>query len=127
MIIRKAQMDALNALLIRAFERSVYDDISERFPRRFAELGGNRVRQLIGAGLRKAGKYGIASEDDAARLIEVMLEYGENFEELPELEWPCRCLSDASLTGDLKVGILVGRLRARKRHSVAAAAAAGAG
>jgi hypothetical protein len=116
LIIRKAQMEALNARLVQDFENQVLADLEERFPARCREMGEASLRRLIQAGIRKAGGYGIEAQDDVARVIEVMFEFGENFDERADLAWPCQSLRDPSLTGDVKTGLLVARLAARKRR-----------
>jgi hypothetical protein len=113
--IRKAQMDALNVRLVRDFENLVVSDLAGRFPDQYSQIGEPRLRRLVRAGIHKAESYGIDSQDDVARVIEVMFEYGEDFDQQPDLAWPSKCLHDESLRGDEKAGLLVARLRARKR------------
>jgi hypothetical protein len=116
LIIRKAQLEALNAGLLQDFESEVLADLEERFPARCRELGEAGVRRLIQAGIRKARGYGIEAQDDVARVIEVVFEFGENFDQRADLAWPCQSLGDPSLPGDVKAGLLEARLAAQKRR-----------
>jgi hypothetical protein len=116
LVIRKAQMDALNAYVVESFENEVAAQLAARFPERSAQMGEAGVRELIQAGIRKSLSYGVQAQDDVARVIELMVEFGEEFDKRPDLAWPCEALRDRVLTGDAKVSLLMSRLAARRRR-----------
>src|SRR2546421_12150551 len=87
LIIRKAQMDALDASTGEAFRKCMLRHVIADFPARAAELGAENTRRVVETMIAKGLDYGIVSEDDLQAYLDVAVELGPEFEELPEMDW----------------------------------------
>jgi hypothetical protein len=110
LIIRKAQMDALDASSREAFRERMLRHVAKDFPARAAELGPKGIRRLVDASIDKGPEYGIAGEDDLQAFLDLMIELGPGFDEEPALAWAREILTRTSLSGQAKVE-LIRRLR----------------
>jgi hypothetical protein len=111
LVIRKAQMDTLDAYSRAAFRRRVFQHVTADFPERSAELGAEGVQRLVEGAIAKGVDYGISSEDDLQGFVDLSVELGPDFEERADLQWAREILEKESLSGHGKVE-LIQQLRA---------------
>jgi hypothetical protein len=96
MQIRKAQMAALDAAAVRAFENRTYQHLQQYFPRHCALLGEDQMRRVIQYGWRKAQSYDFTAECCVRSYIEFMCLLGGHFDTDPLLPWAAEILNDKS-------------------------------
>ena len=114
LIIRKEQMDVLDAHMRRKYEERVAKRVARTFPEKFKEMGPEKVHALIQAGIAKGEKHGITEDDDAAEFILLIFAHGLEFEK-PPARVKCRLiLEDKDLPPDAKVSLIAEELGAKK-------------
>ena len=123
--VRKQQLDALGAYMRQSFEDRVAQHLVREWPlqvRKLLSAGGSEkpVRDLIQLGIQKAARYGIESEADVMRFIELMVRILPEFDEQKELGWARAILDDRSLPGAAKIGLIQEQLPLRMPEMAAA-------
>lgn len=92
-VIRREQLATLSAYMMKQFE--------DRMVARLAvEL------QFVQEGVRKARGYRITAEPDVARFLELMKQFGPDFDAAPQFEWARPILTHAALPGHAKLALL---------------------
>jgi len=92
--IRKEQMDAFSQAAARSFEDRMVEHLTEFFPEQCEALGEPETREAIQHGINRAKTYGIISERDVCKYIDLMFTFGRDFDEDAELPWAGRILND---------------------------------
>ena len=110
LIIRKAQMDALNLPFVAEFREHVTEYLYAYYAEKCKEMGPQGIDALIDQGIAKANRYGIEMEEEILDLIEIMFENGANFENTPDMAWAAEVLNDSSATGSQRISRLVAGL-----------------
>jgi hypothetical protein len=113
--IRKAQMDVFSLYALAQFEAQMAAYLESAFPERFLrspELPeqDRPVMVLVRQGIERAGRYQIKSERDVARLIELMVMLGPDFDTQESMSWAKKFLQDPSLPGSAKMDFLMQQL-----------------
>src|SRR5262245_24659202 len=111
LVIRKAQMDTLDAYSRRAFRRRMLEHVMADFPGRAGELGAERLQRLLEGSIDKGVDYGMSSEEDLQGFIDLTVELGVDFEERADMQWAKEILERDSLSGHGKLE-LIQQLRA---------------
>lgn len=106
LIVRAAQLDALQRHAREAFIGVMRRHLERAFPERCTGLGGERVRALIERGMAAAQGFGLQTEQDVAGLIHFMFESHPEFDQRPDFAWAVQILRDP----DLEPGERVDRL-----------------
>lgn len=78
--IRKDQWDVLSSMMVRNFESQMSDHILNCYPEKSEKLESDGVAKLIRKGIEKSLVYNMESERDVSSMIELMVEFGEDFE-----------------------------------------------
>jgi hypothetical protein len=81
------QAEALHQDLRRRFIDRMVAHIRQYFPRQFDVLGEPEVRVWIEAGIQRSGEYGIVSERDVCKYIDIMMVFGREFDKDPACSW----------------------------------------
>jgi len=110
LIIRKEQMDALSEALSEAFEDDRVKHIASKYPDFFDEMGEEDVRQLVRQGMEKSKMYGVQARNDVAFLIDLMVEFGPDFEREGKILWTGDILRNHGLSGNGKISLIDTRL-----------------
>ena len=97
MMIRRKQMAAFEADKRRRFVRGMIDHVGRFFSRRCFELGDDAVREWVEHGVDRAAFYGLASERDVCKYIDVMFAFGRDVDRDPGCRWAAAILQDGSL------------------------------
>ncbi len=103
-------MAAFEAHSMRRYEDRVIRKIARAFPIRYKLDGEEGTRKFVQAGIRKAGGYGIAADDDVERFILVLAERGMDFEQAPGMAECRKILENKDLPPDAKVALVCRRL-----------------
>ncbi|HEX8242709.1 MAG TPA: hypothetical protein VF541_04425 [Longimicrobium sp.] len=97
LIIRDEQLRAMQAGFDDEFVGRILPPLRERHPAEYAALGPERLRALAHAGLERGGGYGLTSEVNVFRFVELMLLFGADFDTDPALPWAAAVLGDPEL------------------------------
>ena len=97
--IRKEQVEEFKKPAIKDFENRMFEHIAKFFPRQFAELGEETARRTIQYGIKRAKGYGIVTERDVCKYVNLMVACGPDFDRDPALPWARRVLNDPQAEG----------------------------
>lgn len=109
MIIRRQQKQALAQQAMRNFQQRMYAHVNKVFLEDCERMGEQAVRELISKGTARAAEYGIETEYDVARYIDLMFILCEDFNTNPRLPWAGRILNDENMKPTVKVDRLYER------------------
>ena len=114
LIIRPAQMEALNKPFVAEFREHVSEYLHTYYPEKCRAIGPEGVDAFIDQGIAKASRYGIEMEEEIFDLIEIMFENGVNFENMPDMAWAAEILTDSSASGSQRISRLVAGFEAAR-------------
>ena len=110
MIIRKQQMNSLEVDARKRFIDFMQDHLSQHFPDHVQALDPEGVRRAIEAGIERAKKYGIISERDVCKFIDLQFAFGESFDSDGTYPWATEVLNDPTIrTPTIRMDILMER------------------
>jgi len=109
-------MKVLSAYMLQSFVDRMVERIEAVFPKQYQALGEPETRKLIHDGIEKGTEHGIHSERDVATLIELMVEFGSDFEMQRQRHWARELLQHPDLSGQGKIEILYLRLTGQERQ-----------
>jgi hypothetical protein len=95
--------------MLESYEERMARHIAADFPADFEKLG-DKVGDFIRQGIEKAGSYGIETESDVSRYIDLMLKYGADFESLDTMKWAAAILEDENISGRAKMDFTYSQL-----------------
>jgi hypothetical protein len=110
--IRGEQMESFSKALGEVFECSLVAHVSRIMPDRCKQLGEDAVRQLIRQGLGAASTFGIDSQYEQSRYVDLAFVLGPGFPAGPEFAWAAEVLNHAGRTGEQKMDELYRRIKA---------------
>jgi hypothetical protein len=87
LIIRRKQMQALSQNILKDFEDRMILHLNQFFPDQCEKLGEEGTRGAIRYGFERARKYGLATESDLAKYLNLMFTFGRDFDTDPNLPW----------------------------------------
>jgi hypothetical protein len=94
LLIRQAQMKALQDLPRLDLEDQLIRQFSRHYPRECNSAGPEEMRRFVRTGLQRAAGYGFLTIDTAASYIHVMIMLGWAFDSDPQLSWARTKLTD---------------------------------
>jgi len=81
--IRHDQSEVFSEVALEDFYKNMEVHLEKFFPEQCAEMESGDLRDFIRDGIRLAGKYDIVSERDVSKFLDLMMSFGEEFDELP--------------------------------------------
>lgn len=93
LVIRRKQMNILSWKMRKAFEDRMVLHLKEFFPDQCQMLGEKDTRAAIRHGMERAETYGLGTESDLAKYLNVMFTFGRDFDTDPELPWASAILN----------------------------------
>jgi hypothetical protein len=111
--IRKEQMQALSRVTIQEFEKDMAQHLTQFFPDESAAMGDKALRAHIRHAIARAKEYGVTSERDLCKYLNLTMVYGRDFDTDPELEWMRDFLADPDVPDP---GERMSRLYAESLH-----------
>lgn len=90
--IRQEQLDEFSRREVRKFEDWVYGHLRKFFSDQCAAAGEEEIRGRIRYGIRRAGAYGITSQRDVCKFIDLIMMLGPDFEVSPRFPWAMEIL-----------------------------------
>src|SRR5215472_3275189 len=85
--IRALQLDVLSEPQIKRFEDRMLSHLRNSFPQQSELLGELRLREMIRQGVKRAGVYGITTERDVCKYVDLMMVWGTDFDQDQKLPW----------------------------------------
>jgi len=111
--IRKEQAESLSRKAQEGFECRVRAHLRRVFRRQCEQIGEPAVRESIRRGIKVAGTYGVKTEYDVVRFIDLEYILCEGFDINPEMPWTAGILNDEDLTPAQKLDRLYERVKRR--------------
>ena len=118
MIIRKQQNKVLAEEAKKGYEERVLAHLRRVWPDEVKADGEPATRENIRSGMETAGKYGVLSEYDVARFIDLRYVWGPEYDTDSELPWVQSVLNDPDLSGRVKMDQLYERSRMELRTRI---------
>ena len=98
LVIRKEQMAVFLRLQLKEFEDKTCERLLKLKPDQCRKLGEKAVRKSIQDGIERSFQYGIKTERDIARYINIMYTLGFDFDTDPRYPWAADILKSPSET-----------------------------
>lgn len=95
--IRKEQMAVFREPAINDYVKRTVVHLNERFREQCEALGEAKVRETVKYGVQRSASYGVTTEGDVRRYIDLMLMFGPDFDQDPELPWAASILNNKAL------------------------------
>ena len=92
--VRKEQVRALGRAMMQEFEKDMLRHLQQFFPDESSAMGNRALRELIRHAIARAKDYGLTSERDLCKYLNLAMVYGGDFDTDPELEWMRGFLAD---------------------------------
>ncbi len=110
--IRRTQIHILQENLLDRFIDDTVNHLLTHFPDPCASAftGRDAVRAFVSRGMDKASSWNVNSAEAVMALLELWLQFGENFERSPLRLWTMNILAHPELPGVAKVDVI------RDRH-----------
>lgn len=97
LIVRKEQMSALEAYVLKGFEHELAEHV-KRFVTKHAEaIGDDGVRQVVQLGIQRARSHGFTNRGPVRFYVEMMCMFGSDFDTDPSIPWAQGILSNDSI------------------------------
>lgn len=122
LIIREQQLSIFDRMATARFEDQLVSYIAAEYPIPYETMGESGARKLISTAIATGSSYGIKTEGSVGVLLELMIQFGEDFERAPERAWVKKMLSHPTLPGEVKVEVIRERLNQRADGRVVVAA-----
>jgi len=110
--IRAVQMEALNGPRLQAVEDRLFQRVTTKFPATAGALGDAQTRQLIRRGMGKARRLRLGLEPHVAALVDLVFEFGLDFDTTGPLSWAHAILTERGLDAGARIGLVIARLEA---------------
>lgn len=95
--IRKEQLAVFREPAINDYMKRTVIHLNERFPEKCEALGEAKVQETVKYGIQRSASYGITTEGDVRRYIDLMLMFGPDFDQNPGLPWAASILNNKAL------------------------------
>src|SRR3982750_4104585 len=95
LVIRESQIAALGRHLLDRFALKALDHLRDNFPEMCADMGDEEVFRFTQNGIRRARRYGIETEYDLLRFLNLMFFLGADFDSGEVHTWVLPILKDA--------------------------------
>jgi hypothetical protein len=104
--IRPEQLAVLSQPHVKRFEDWMLAHLKKFFPKESESAGESGLRETIQHGIKRAAVYGIVSERDVCKYIELMIVFGRDFDQDEKVPWAGQILRTRNSPG-LKTSVLV--------------------
>jgi hypothetical protein len=115
LIIRPAQMEVFRRRAVDRFVERMVQYVAREFPDRYAAFGDAGCEDYVRTALKSAATFRIEHEGAVAVYLELMLEFGDNFERAPHREWAGNILANVDLPGPKRIDMIRERFSAATR------------
>ena len=95
--ITKPQMAVFREPAINDYVKRTVVHLNESFPEKCEALGEAKVRETVKYGILRSASYGISTEGDVRRYVDLMVKFGPDFDQDPELPWAASILNNQAI------------------------------
>ena len=106
LVMREEQMAVFSEYMLASFKRRLTAHLRSRFPADTAQMPDETLDVAITAGMERAGKYGVRSENDIRRFMESVFTLGAHFDTNPATRWAGEILRRTDLDGSAKMDLI---------------------
>lgn len=103
--LRPDQLQAFEQDLTASFHSRMLVHLRRMFPKRTAAYNEDQLRILVDGGRQRAGRYGLVSERDVCKYIDLMIVFGPAFDR--EQPWAAEILQRHPCEPSLKMRDLI--------------------
>jgi hypothetical protein len=100
LIIREAQMAALQADVVARFDRSLAEHLRHFAPRESQALGKDDMLAIVRLGRRRAAEFGFTNRESIRLYVELMFLLGSGFSTDPQYPWAAGALATSGEVQD---------------------------
>jgi hypothetical protein len=93
--IKDDQFETLRKGMLENFEDQMVEHLKKFFPEQYQSLGEKEVRKAIRHGMNRAKTYGIITQRDVSKFLNIMFVFGLNFDQDPRYPWISKTLKKA--------------------------------
>lgn len=104
-------MAALAAGLRAGFEARMKSRILAEYSDHHGLLGEEGTRKLILKGIADGERYQLGGDDAVGILIELMVEFGDNFQRTPDRPWIAGMLGQLDVPGEVRIMAVCKRIQ----------------
>ncbi|WP_240358323.1 MULTISPECIES: hypothetical protein [Myxococcus] len=112
LVIRHAQLEALDAPAQEHFIEEILSALPEVFPGDARVLERQPMRALIEDGIARASRLGLTGGGEVSRYVFLLHELGPGFEDAARTRWMGRLLRDPELPPSVRMDAVYARLEA---------------
>lgn len=113
LILRNAQVQAIADAAAEERRGRLTRHLQAAYPERCAELGERRLAHLVRLGVSRAIRHGMRRESDLELHLELMIEFGKDFDRSPDVPW-ARAVLGSALPLEQKLAVLGERATAAR-------------
>ena len=95
MVIRQAQLQALEVTVMEAFKERLMEHARKYFPHVCARLDNGDLLQAVDAVVSSARRYGFAGQREICKFMNLQFVFGRHFDRDPECSWALPLLRGA--------------------------------
>ena len=106
LIIGDEQIDALQRIAMKDFERRMVRHLKDFFPEKTEHASEEQARAFIGHAISRAKEYGIVKERDVARYVILSTLFGAHFDSEKRYRWAKQILKRIDLDAEAKLQAL---------------------
>ena len=97
--IRHQQWAAFEAAVNQSFVNEMVGHVRQFFADQCNSMDADEVRRVCEEGLARAATYGIVSQRDVCKFVNLMFTFGRNFDADPSWPWASQILTDGTVSG----------------------------
>jgi hypothetical protein len=105
--IRPEHRVAFRKAAMENFISRVAEHVGEFFPEECKRLGDEGVRTKIAYCIKRAATYGIVTEPEVCKYVDIAFAFGRRFDQNPKFPWATRILSNRRMTAEAKLAYLL--------------------
>lgn len=109
LVIREAQRQVFRDNFLARFENRRLLDIAKRFPTRYRKVGEDGIRKLIRFAIKMCERSDIHAEGHVENVIDLMVVYGQSFDNDPRFAFETALFHKPDLPGDARVALTMAR------------------
>lgn len=95
--ITKEQMIVFREPAIEDYLKRTVVHLNERFPEKCKEMDEPTLHEMVKYGIQRSASYGISTEGDVRRYVELMFTFGSDFDQDPDLPWASAILNNEAI------------------------------
>jgi hypothetical protein len=110
LIIRQAQEKLLSNAALGSWVTRMVRSIASDYPRQFEQMGSSEASDFVLRAIEKGRSNHVETQGGVAVLIELMVQFGEDFQHSRHKVWADEILAHATLPAALKVTLMHKRM-----------------